>query len=125
MSRRLITLALAISVTVFAFASPAVAQIDPYQGTAGDEQEGLPEEGGILPDNESGGGGAPGDETTSGLPDPDGGAPAGDDGTLGARAASLPFTGFELMLIVALGAGLLGTGLAIRRALPASHSQGS
>ena len=121
MSRRLITSILAVSVMLFAFASPAMAQIDPYRGTAGDEQEGLPDEGGILPDSESGGDGLPGDDPSTGLPDPDADAPAGDEGTLGNGASSLPFTGFELALIVALGAGLLGTGLAIRRALPASQ----
>jgi hypothetical protein len=45
-----------------------------------------------------------------------GGGPVATSGGTGGDGGSLPFTGLELGLIAAMGAGLVGVGFAVRRA---------
>lgn len=44
------------------------------------------------------------------------GAPGGDSPSATSSAGALPFTGLDLVAFAAVGAGLLGSGLVIRRA---------
>jgi len=82
--------ALALLLT-FAFALPALAQ--------GPSQDGYTPDGPQAVEQTSGNGGNGGDP--------------GDPQAVG--SGSLPFTGMDLVLVAALGAGLLGVGVGMRR----------
>lgn len=88
---------------MLAFAGTALAQSptgDAYSGVLGVQQNG----------GNSGGGNAP----TASKSAPS--APSNVQHTTTAGNKSLPFTGFQLGLVALAGAGLLGSGFALRRA---------
>lgn len=98
MFKKLFSLFAVVACLALVVAAPVMAQAlsptgDTYSGVAGQLQ---------------GGGGSGGD---------DGANPVASDDT-----GNLPFTGFELSLAVALGAGLLGTGFVLRRGLRTTAS---
>ncbi len=94
MIKKLISLFAVTACLALVVAAPVMAQsptADAYSGVAGQLQGGS---------GDDGSGSDPAAATSN-----------GDD------SGNLPFTGFELGLAVAIGAGLLGTGLVLRRGL--------
>lgn len=64
--------------------------------------------------------GTPGEDAYGGqagqeLQGPGGAAPTSGVGATGTGGGTLPFTGLQLSLMLVAGAGLIGTGLAVRR----------
>lgn len=99
MFKKLFSLFAVVACLALVVAAPVMAQAlsptgDTYSGVAGQLQ---------------GGGGGGGDDN--------GANPVASD-----DSGNLPFTGFELSLAVALGAGLLGTGFVLRRGLRTTAS---
>lgn len=102
-----------VAALVLAFAAPAMAQTSPttdaYGGVLGDQVANTGGGGGG-----GGGGGAAGEAGSPGSE-----TVADSENVTAGAAASLPFTGLDVALIVLIGAALVGTGLALR---PASRS---
>jgi hypothetical protein len=110
MQMRKSLLAIAVLGLALVFAAPAMAQDptqDAYGGVLGgqevDEDNGG---GGVAPDEASGGGGGSSPEAATVSPPP----------TQQVSEGSLPFTGFEVGVVLLMGAGLVGLGLVLRRA---------
>ncbi|HZB05576.1 MAG TPA: hypothetical protein VE449_03220 [Thermoleophilaceae bacterium] len=103
--------------------APSPSQNEPAAGEGGGSGDGGSKAGGDggADDGGGGGGGDGGDGKTTNVSQ-DGGAPTdveiadeAVEAPVDASPSTLPFTGFQLALMVALGLAAVGTGLALRR----------
>lgn len=135
LTRRLQTASIVALALLLACAGPGAAAYgqvrDPRQAQYGETPEDrVPDEGGVLPDQESRDPGTTSDDTLS--PRPDGGvegsitsgsddagiedaagppSPGGSDG----GPSELPFTGLDAMIVGAIGVLMLAAGIGLRR----------
>ena len=126
LTKRVISLAVGACFGLAAFTGVSAAQNaqDPLgaQSAAPNVGLGLPDQGDVRDNDDSGGNPGSGSAPTAGtdpgqggsLPSTDSGsAPGSPAGTT--ASASLPFTGFLAIPVLIAGIALLGTGLAVRR----------